>query len=251
MLEDHPLLDVPDSVRLPLLSPVNGLDLDEIESEIERKLQQGFRTFKVKVGKDAEADMRRLAAIQSAVAGRATLRVDANRGFQKEEAVRFARRIDPCGVELFEQPCAAEDWEANAAVARESTVPVMLDEPICAMEDIERAARMEGVGYVKLKLKRFGGLSRLHAALERARGLGLEPVLGDGLGSEPACWMEACVARSTIDNAGEFNGFLKPSERLFKVPLGFDNGDLLLSAGPAPELDQKQLTKLTSECLRW
>jgi hypothetical protein len=34
----------------------------------------------------------------------------------------------------------------------------------------------------------------------------MEPVLGDGL-SEIGCWMEACVARTTIHNAGEFNGF--------------------------------------------
>ena len=251
MLEGHPLLEVPEPVRLPLLSPVNGLDPREIETEIGHKLEQGFRTFKVKVGKDVDADLERLVVIQSAVAGRATLRVDANRGFEKQQAVRFASRIDASGVELFEQPCAAEDWEANAAVARASTVPVMLDEPICAIDDIERAARIDGVGYVKLKLKRFGGLSRLHAALRLARDRGLEPVLGDGLGSEPTCWMEACVARSTIDSAGEFNGFLKPSERIFKVPLGFEDGNLMLAAGPPPKLDRDQVAKLTLECHRW
>lgn len=251
MLQGHSLLDVPEPARLPLLSPVNASEANEIETEIEDKLEQGFRTFKVKVGKDLKADLQRLSAIQKAVAGRAALRVDANRGFDQRDAVRFATRIDPNGVELFEQPCAAEDWDANAAVARESAVPVMLDEPICGIEDIERAAGLAGVGYVKLKLKRFGGLSRLHAALRLARDLGLQPVLGDGLGSEPMCWMEACVARSTIDNAGEFNGYLKPSERLFRVPLGFEDGNLVLAAGPGPQLDQEQLAKLTLECVRY
>ncbi len=250
MMEAHPLLEVRETARLPLLSPVNGLDSGEIQTEIEEKLEKGFRTFKVKVGKDLNADLERLSAIQSAVAGRATLRVDANRGFDRSDAVRFATRIDPNGVELFEQPCAAEDWDANAAVARVSKVPVMLDEPICGLGDIERAAGLEGVGYVKLKLKRFGGLSRLHAALERARRLGLKALLGDGLGSEPMCWMEACVARSTIDNAGEFNGYLKPSEGLFGVPLGFEDGNLVLEPGAPPALDQEQLAKLTLECVR-
>ncbi len=250
MLQGHPLLDVTESRRLPLLSPVNSLGRSEIETEINDKLEQGFGTFKVKVGKDLEADLERLVVIQTAVAGRATLRVDANRGFNQQDALRFATRIDPQGIELFEQPCAAENWEANAVVARASTVPLMLDEPICGLDDIERAAGLEGVGYVKLKLKRFGGLSRLHAALERARDLGLKPVLGDGLGSEPMCWMEACVARSTIDNAGEFNGYLKASQRLFKLPLGFKDGNLMLAAGPGPELDQDQLVKLTLESLR-
>ena len=56
------------------------------------------------------------------------------------------------------------------------------------------------------------------------RACGMEPVLGDGLGSEVQSWLEACVARSTIRNAGEFNGFLKPKDRLLEPPLPFANG---------------------------
>lgn len=250
MLEGHPLLEVKAPARLPLLSPVNASSRQAIEQEIDSRLEQGFRTFKIKVGGDLEADLSRLSMIQQAVGGRATLRVDANRGFDQEAAVAFATRIEPEGIELFEQPCAADDWEANTRVADVSRVPVMLDEPICAPSDIERAATIQGVGYVKLKLKRFGGLERLHAALNKARELGLKAVLGDGLGSEPMCWMEACVARSTIDNAGEFNGFLKPKERMFRHPLGFESGHLVLDPGRRPELDREKLDRLTVECTR-
>jgi L-alanine-DL-glutamate epimerase-like enolase superfamily enzyme len=151
--------------------------------------------------------------------------------------------LDTAGVELFEQPCAAEDWDANAAVAAVSKVPLMLDEPICAIADIERAATIRGVGRCKLKLKRFGGLERLRDALLRVRAVGLEPVLGDGLGCEISCWMEACVARSTIRNAGEFNGFLKPRHRLFAEPLHFEAGDLVLPVGYRPEIDRGKLER--------
>ena len=41
----------------------------------------------------------------------------------------------------------------------------------------------------------------------------MEPVLGNGVASEIGCWMEACVARSTIANAGEMNGFLQAARR--------------------------------------
>ena len=51
-------------------------------------------------------------------------------------------------------------------------------------------------------------------------------MLGDGLSSELGCWMEACVARVTIRNAGEFNGFLKPKVRLFAEPLHFVQASL-------------------------
>ena len=167
----------------------------------------------MKVGKDVETDLKRVAAIQEAAAGRATLRLDANRAFSRDQGISFASRLDPNGIDLFEQPCDADDWEANGAVAGASRVPVMLDEPICTLADIERASRMDNVGFCKLKLKRFGGLDRLRDGLDAVRAHGMIPVLGDGLGSEVQSWLEACVARSTIDNAGEFNGFLKARDR--------------------------------------
>jgi L-alanine-DL-glutamate epimerase-like enolase superfamily enzyme len=173
------------------------------------------------------------------------MRIDANRAYSKEEGCQFAAALHPENIELFEQPCAAEDWDANAAVAAVSPVPVMLDEPISSLADIERAATIKGIGLCKLKLKRFGGLSRLKRALDRTRELGMTPVLGDGLGTELSCWMEACVARTTIDNAGEFNGFLKPEARLFADPLPFSDGHLVLPPGYRPQIDEDVLARHT------
>jgi L-Ala-D/L-Glu epimerase len=113
----------------------------------------------------------------------------------------------------------------------------MLDEPICGLNDIERAADIPNVGFCKLKLKRFGSLDALKQALEKVRELGMEPALGDGISSELQCWMEGCVARHVIRNAGEFNGFLKPKARLFAKPLRFAAGELVLAAGYTPTID--------------
>jgi len=237
MLEDHPLLRIDREVKLPLLTPFNSSTPKEIEEEVEQRLGDGFRTFKIKVGKDADADAKRVKAIQQAIAGRATIRIDANRAYMEADASRFASSLHPAGIELFEQPCDSDDWDANASVAKVSTVPIMLDEPICGLDDIERAADIPNVGFCKLKLKRFGSLDALRQALERVRELGMEPVLGDGISSELQCWMEGCVARHVIRNAGEFNGFLKPKVRLFTEPLRFAAGELVLAAGYRPTID--------------
>jgi len=241
MLEDNPLLRVDREVRLPLLTPFNGSAPKEIAEEVERRLEDGFRTFKIKVGKDADDDARRVKAIQQAIGGRATMRVDANRAYGEAEACRFVAALDPSGIELFEQPCDSENWEANAKVASVSPVPIMLDEPICALADVERAGSTKNIGFCKLKLKRFGGLDLVREALDAVRAHGMEPVLGDGLGIELGCWMEACVARVTIRNAGEFNGFLKPKVRLFAEPLQFTAGELVLSPGFRPLIDRDVL----------
>jgi L-alanine-DL-glutamate epimerase-like enolase superfamily enzyme len=241
MLEDHPLLRLDREARLPLLTPFNSSARDEIAEEVEELLESGFRTFKVKVGKDADPDRKRVEDIQKAVAGRATIRLDANRAYRQADACRFAAGLDPAGIELFEQPCDSEDWEANASVASVSSVPVMLDEPICALADIERAGAIKNIEFCKLKLKRFGGLDLLRQALNAVRANGMEPVLGDGLGIELGCWMEACVARVVIRNAGEFNGFLKPTVRLLAEPLQFTAGELVLPAEFRPMIDREAL----------
>jgi o-succinylbenzoate synthase len=241
MLEGSPLLRVDGDARIPLLTPFHAGDEADIPDEAERRLVEGFRTFKVKVGKDVDRDLARVRAVQRAVGGRASIRLDANRGYSREDGRRFAAALEPAGIELFEQPCASADWEANAAVAKVSTVPVMLDESIYDLGDIERAADLDGVGFVKLKLKKLGSVERLKRGLERIRELGMEPVLGDGVAAEIGCWMEACVARTTIRNAGELNGFLKPKARLFRTPLRFEAGALHLQAGFSPEINRAAL----------
>lgn len=236
-LEVSPLLLVQREVRLPLLTPINSMDLEKIPGEVESLLAAGYRTFKIKVGNDVEADLARVGAIQRAARGRASLRIDANRAYSLDDGKKFASRLSADCVELFEQPCTADDWDANAAVAAASTVPLMLDEPICELADIERAARIRGVGFCKLKLKRFGSLARLDEGLRLVRELGMEPVLGDGLGSEIHAWLEACIASRRVRNAGEFNGFLKTKARLFENPLAFADGTLTLPARYVPRLD--------------
>ncbi len=251
MLEDHPLLRIDREVRLPLLTPFSSSTAKEIDEEVERRLAEGFRTFKIKVGKDAGADIERVRAIQRAIAGRATMRIDANRAYSEADACRFAAALEPIGIALFEQPCHAEDWKANANVASVSTVPIMLDEPICALADVKRAAAIANVGFCKLKLKQFGGLDLLREALDSVRESNMEPVLGDGLASELGCWMEACVGSVTISNAGEFNGFLKPKVRLFTEPLEFTAGALVLAPGFRPMIDVNVLSAHETACERF
>lgn len=224
-------------IVVSLLTPINASAPREIGPEVEAWLGQGFRVFKVKVGKSVVDDLARVRAIQAAVAGRASLRLDANRGFTRIEALAFVAGLDPQSIELFEQPCASDAWDDNAAVAAASPVPLMLDEPICSLADIARAGTIPGVGFCKVKLKRFGGLRRLRAALEAIRVHGMRPVLGDGLGTDLSCWMEASVGADLIHGAGEFNGFLKLRETLLAPPLDFVAGRLHIAPGYTPRID--------------
>lgn len=246
MAEGHVLLAPPaHEARVPLLAPVNAKHDDAITAEVERLLSEGFGTLKVKVGFEVHADIRRVRFIQGRVGGRALIRLDGNQGYSQADAETFVRALDPTGIELFEQPCADHDWSAAAALARIAPVPMMLDESIYASADIARAAKLNAARYIKLKLAKAGGLDALAGDLRLITQHGMRRVLGNGVATEIACWMEGCVARELIDNAGEMNGYLKPADRLFREPLPFSNGAMVIPRGYRPALDEKALTRLT------
>ena len=234
-----------DPLKLKLLTAFNAEEEIAIRDELDQVTEQGYTTIKVKVGKNVSLDLKKIDTIQNNLNGRAKLRIDANRAYTKYEGCKFVTDLKPNFIELFEQPCHAEDWEANAAVAKISSVPIMLDEPICSMEDIEKASRIDGVGLCKLKLKRFVSISKLLEAIEYAHSLGLKIVIGDGLGSEINCWMEAKIANGLIENAGEYNGFLKikPEARILSNSIKFQNGFFITSNNWKLEIDRDKLEK--------
>ena len=245
MAEGHAILKVDKPVLVPILAVINAMDPAGIEAEIERSIVAGYGTLKIKVGFEVDADLARVKRIQGLNKGRAKLRLDANQGYSAEQGCRFASALAADSIELFEQPCAAEDWDAAVRVAAVSTVPMMLDESIYGACDIERAATLGAARFIKLKLMKMGGLDRLAAGLEKIRALGMEPVLGNGVATELGCWMEACVAREHITNAGEMNGFLKPSSALLKQPLKAEAGAIRLDPGFTPQLDEQLVSRFT------
>ena len=246
MAMSHPVLGPhTETVSVPMLAPVNAKNKSQIHDEVDRLLANGFKTLKVKVGFDVASDLERLAWIQAHVNGRATLRLDGNQGYQLAQALEFVQCVSPQFIELFEQPCKDTDWEAAAQVARISPVPMMLDESIFEPPDIEKAAQLQAAQYIKLKLVKSGGIDPLMADLESITQHGMKRVLGNGVASEIGCWMEACVARSTIVNAGEFNGFLKPKDHIFQTPLCFADGCIVLPTGYWPALDMSAIQRLS------
>lgn len=241
MLSGSALLDLTADAAVPLVGLLNAKDEASMHAEVSRLLDAGYRTIKVKIGFDVDKDIELVKTAQRVVQGRAALRLDANQAFSAEEGVRFAKALAPEGIELFEQPCAADDWDAHLAVVRVAAVPMMLDESIYGLADIDKAARLAAATYLKLKLMKLVTLEALSKAIDRVRELGMKPVLGNGVACDPGCWMEGCIAARQIDNAGEMNGFLKARSPLVENGLEFRDGAMRLKAGYTPRLDRAAL----------
>lgn len=140
---------------------------------------RGFRALKVKVGKDVDADVRALLAVARAAPG-ARLRVDANAGYRASEAIALARECERLGiaVECWEQPCAADDLDGMAEVAAAVEAPVVADESVKSVADVERVARGRCADGVNLKLAKSGGPLAALAMGRAAQAAGLRIMVG-------------------------------------------------------------------------
>lgn len=133
-----------------------------------------YPIIKVKLG--SEDDTIRLAAIREARPD-AQLYIDANSAWTAEEAVRQIEALAPYQVALVEQPVARDDFAGMGFVQARVDVPVVADESVQSLADVERLAEA-GVQAINIKLMKVGGLSAGLEVLHRARTLGLQIMLG-------------------------------------------------------------------------
>lgn len=160
--------------------------------------QLGFTHFKVKVGKDLDSDIAAMLAIHEA-APASRFRIDANAGFTAEDAIRLVRAIEAkhLVVECYEQPCAAGNLEGMAFVAAALDVPVIADESVHCLADLERVVVARAADGVNLKLVKSGGplgcLAIGRAAKQRGMPLMMGGMVETRLGMTAAAHVAAAL----------------------------------------------------------
>jgi L-alanine-DL-glutamate epimerase-like enolase superfamily enzyme len=130
---------------------------------------KGFSVFKVKVGKDVDEDIRAVEAVARAVPD-ASFRIDANGGLSARDAIALAARVPR--LECFEEPCP--DVDQMAAVARALEAPVIADESVKTLADLDR---VDADG-VNLKLTKSGGPRAVLAIGREAKRRGMRVMIG-------------------------------------------------------------------------
>ncbi len=144
----------------------------------------GCRTVKVKVaepGQSLRDDLDRVAAVRESAGPDTSIRVDANGGWDVEEAVRAITALAPYQLEYAEQPCAAvEDLAAlRVALARAGVdVAVAADESIRKADDPMRVRELHAADLIVVKAAPLGGV---RAALEIVEHVGLPAVVSSAL----------------------------------------------------------------------
>lgn len=168
----HDLLALP--TPRPLLTSFT-LSIDEPEVMARQAAElAGYAVLKLKLG--TAEDEPRVAAVRRARPD-ATLYIDANAGWTVDQAVDQIERLLAYDIALVEQPVAKADISGMGRVQAACAVPVVADESVQTLGDIERLAAA-GVQGINLKLMKVGGLAPGLTMARRARELGLRLMLG-------------------------------------------------------------------------
>ncbi len=155
----------------------------------------GCRTVKVKVaeiGQSLEDDIARVAAARRYLGPEGRIRVDANGGWNVDEAEHAIHALAGFDLEYVEQPCA---WIEELADIRQRVkymgIPIAADESVRKADDPLAVARADAADLLVMKAQPLGGV---RAALSIAEQAGLPVVVSSALDTSVGLSMGAYLA---------------------------------------------------------
>ena len=177
------LLGANTEAPLPVSALLAARDPDELADEATKLAARGFRCFKVKVGFEADEDLRRLRALRHAVGDGASLRLDANGAWDFAEATARLRELHGIAPDFIEEPLRDQPDRLTHSRELRALTRVALDETIRNGSDLAAAIEARAADVLVLKLERVGGPLPALALARRAFEAGLRVVFTDSIES--------------------------------------------------------------------
>lgn len=144
---------------------IDASTLDELAAAVAQAHERGFRHFNVKVGRDATFDVALCRELRR-LAPTAFIWVDANGGYDLETALAVSPQFAELGVAAFEQPLPANRLGGYQRLRRQGALPILMDEGIVSLVDLEEFHQLDLLDGVALKVSRCGGLTEALRILE-------------------------------------------------------------------------------------
>lgn len=156
--------------------------LEDTVALARQAVSDGFQVLKLKVGGEAEADVERVAAVRRTVGDSIKIRLDANGGWNFNQADRALTLMEPLDLELVEQPLPREQWERCIELRQRHRVPLAADESAHGPSDCLRLLRAGAFDIINIKLMKCGGLYRARQMVHIARAFGAGLMVGGMVG---------------------------------------------------------------------
>jgi muconate cycloisomerase len=223
---------------IPVRGSISASSPEEAQKRAQWFLEQGLRAVKVKVGVGGVAvDVARVRAARDIIGDSMPLGIDANGGWSVDEAVAAIRALESVDLQYVEQPVARGDFAGMRAVRDQVGVPLMADETVWTMRDVETLLHLDAADIVSLYPGKMGGLSRCREIAARLVDAGKTTYIGSNL--ELDLGTSAMAHLAVALPGADFNrwhsdiiGTLYYERTLIKPPFRPIDGAILPPAGP-------------------
>lgn len=211
---------------------------------------QGYTTFKVKIGHDEGSDLALVESVRRAIGPSLPLRADVNGAWTPGTARRQLARLEPFDLSYVEQPLVLHDLPGHAELRRAQPVPIALDESAYTLGDVGNIVRAGAADVVLLDPHETGGLWQCLKAAAVAESAGLPVTLHSGgeLGLSQAAYLHLAAAIPNMSIAIDTEYYYH-REDIVRAPFAIRDGRLPVPTGPGlgVEVDLAALERLRSD----
>lgn len=171
-------------------------EIDKMVQDSIKAVNEGFYILKIKVGKEGEKDIEKIAEIRKAVGQKVILRVDANQGWTSKQAVKIIRALEDkdLNIELIEQPVKYLDLEGMKYVTQNTYTKILADESIFTAQDAVKIIQERAADLINIKLMKTGGIYNALKICDIAEACGVECMIG--------CMLESKISVSAAASLG-------------------------------------------------
>jgi muconate cycloisomerase len=166
----------------------------------------GITQVKLKVGRDLDDDLARLALLRRILGPAADLRVDANCAWTADEAVTAIERMRRYRISAVEQPVAAGDIDGLRHVTAACPETIAVDESLRTVAEASALVEAKACDAFNVRVSKCGGLRASRRIAEIAADAGLGVIVGaqvgeSGLLSAAGRHLAACVAPRYLEGS--------------------------------------------------
>ena len=238
--------------RIEMCAYVYISDADKVADELIEYRDQGFTSFKLKIGLDPDRDVALVRKAREVLGPSANLRVDPNGAWTPATAKRMINKLAPFDLQYIEQPLPAEDIAGAARLTASSPVPICMDEGAYTLQETMTAIRMGTADVVLVDPHEAGGLWQClkAGAVCEAAGIHVGMHSGGELGLTQAAYLHLAAsmpnAKIALDTIYQHH-----ADDILVERIEFKNGraDVPIGPGLGVEVDPEKIETYRTEVI--
>lgn len=237
--------------KFPLTHVLSIHDPETMADEAERKVKEGYRSLKLKVGSNILEDVERIKAVSERINQKIQLRIDVNQGWENSaNTLKALRYLEDVNIEWIEQPVHQNNIDAMVEIKAKSFIPLMIDEGLKDMEDMKKIIMTKAADKVNIKLMKCGGIYPAVKLVNMAEMAGIECQIGSMVESSigSAAGFHVAFSKKNIKSV-ELTGPVKFKQDIGDLKQCYQLPFIKLNEKPGlgVTIDEQMLSELTQQ----